>query len=420
MRRNLWAFCSGWLLIGFALTTTAPRLCAQEDREVIQLFESMLDELSPSVRLKFEAAIAAGSSSIEFTPEEFRRFRSNPVNPFDGMADIDPDRLEGNIVLKFELPSLRTRPIRRFERQHATQLAQLQSVAVPVADSVVRIEAGGRQVGLGTVVEAGILSKASELQDRDDLVAVFRNGARVEIKLTQVDQRYDLALLQASGSRGTSLGNSRPIKFVETPPSPGAFLIAPNEQGQVFAFGTYSAQARSTAQGQRAFLGVQPIAVDSGILVEGIRPDTAAFAAGLRDGDVITRFDGEAVDQVGDLVNRIRLHQPGDSIPIDYRRGDVAFSTTAILSGQNVSGEQAAQFKMMSRLGAIPSRRGDNFPFVFQHDLPLFPEQCGGPVLDLDGRVVGLNIARNGRAASYAIPGAQVNELLAAWAEAGR
>jgi S1-C subfamily serine protease len=59
---------------------------------------------------------------------------------------------------------------------------------------------------------------------------------------------------------------------------------------------------------------------------------------------------------------------------------------------------------MMNRLGAILSRRNDSFPLVFQHDTPLFPEQCGGPVLDLRGNVIGLNIARQGRAASLAIP----------------
>ena len=68
---------------------------------------------------------------------------------------------------------------------------------------------------------------------------------------------------------------------------------------------------------------------------------------------------------------------------------------------------------MMNRLGAVPSRRGDNFPTVFQHDSPLFPEQCGGPITDLNGNVVGINIARKGRAASYAIPSSHVQTVLA-------
>ena len=67
---------------------------------------------------------------------------------------------------------------------------------------------------------------------------------------------------------------------------------------------------------------------------------------------------------------------------------------------------------MMNRLGAVPSRRDDNFPTVFQHDTPLFPEQCGGPITDLDGNVLGVNIARKGRAASYAIPASHLQTLI--------
>jgi DNA repair exonuclease SbcCD ATPase subunit len=34
----------------------------------------------------------------------------------------------------------------------------------------------------------------------------------------------------------------------------------------------------------------------------------------------------------------------------------------------------------------------------------LAPEECGGPLVDLDGRVVGINISRAGRVNSYALP----------------
>jgi serine protease Do len=58
----------------------------------------------------------------------------------------------------------------------------------------------------------------------------------------------------------------------------------------------------------------------------------------------------------------------------------------------------------MIRLGAVPSRRLTGFSEVIQHDSPLYPEQCGGPLLDLNGDAVGVNIARFGRVESFAIP----------------
>jgi hypothetical protein len=42
----------------------------------------------------------------------------------------------------------------------------------------------------------------------------------------------------------------------------------------------------------------------------------------------------------------------------------------------------------------------------------LRPADCGGPLLDLDGKMVGINIARAGRVNSYAIPTAAIKPLL--------
>jgi S1-C subfamily serine protease len=50
------------------------------------------------------------------------------------------------------------------------------------------------------------------------------------------------------------------------------------------------------------------------------------------------------------------------------------------------------------------SARSTGFSRVFQHDTVLAPHQCGGPLVDSRGRVVGLNIARAGRVNSYALP----------------
>jgi serine protease Do len=63
-------------------------------------------------------------------------------------------------------------------------------------------------------------------------------------------------------------------------------------------------------------------------------------------------------------------------------------------------------------MGGPISLRRTNFPNVLQHDTVLQPEQCGGPVVDLDGNVVGINIARAGRVESYAVPAETILALL--------
>jgi S1-C subfamily serine protease len=50
------------------------------------------------------------------------------------------------------------------------------------------------------------------------------------------------------------------------------------------------------------------------------------------------------------------------------------------------------------------SARATGFQKVIQHDSVLAPNQCGGPVIDIYGNAIGINIARAGRVSSYAIP----------------
>jgi serine protease Do len=59
-------------------------------------------------------------------------------------------------------------------------------------------------------------------------------------------------------------------------------------------------------------------------------------------------------------------------------------------------------------LGGQLSVRRFGFPLAFQHDTVLEPEDCGGPVVDVDGKVVGFNISRAGRTESYALPVSEV------------
>jgi serine protease Do len=61
--------------------------------------------------------------------------------------------------------------------------------------------------------------------------------------------------------------------------------------------------------------------------------------------------------------------------------------------------------------GALSDRR-NGFPIILQHDAALRPSDCGGPLVDLDGKVVGINIARAGRTETYAAPTQAVLPLL--------
>jgi serine protease Do len=375
--------------------------------ELREMFEGMLDELDKDLQAKLQKALDNGDTTIEFTPDEFRRFRDNPINPFDDIEDIDADSLQGTIQLKFELPSVRNRPVKPLERQ-SRQMRQMLKPAVGSASaSTVKIMVGDRHVAMGTIISGDgiILTKASEIKKKKDIKCVFGSGQSLPARISRIDSANDLAVLNVDASGLT------PVQWSQRQPLLGSFVLTPDEAGGVAVVGCYSGPPRSMV-GERAFLGVQPQTASNGVLLDEVTPSSAGAEAGLRAGDVITTLAGVPVRDVTDLVNAIRERKPGDLVAIEYLRGSQRLSTKAKLAGQNVTGERAARFKMMNRLGAIPSRHADEFPVVFQHDSPLFPEQCGGPICDLDGNVLGINIARAGRAATYAIPASHLHTIL--------
>lgn len=63
-------------------------------------------------------------------------------------------------------------------------------------------------------------------------------------------------------------------------------------------------------------------------------------------------------------------------------------------------------------VGELNDRRS-GFLEVFVHDCAISPNECGGPLVDINGRVLGVNIARAGRNATYAIPLAIILDFVA-------
>ena len=56
--------------------------------------------------------------------------------------------------------------------------------------------------------------------------------------------------------------------------------------------------------------------------------------------------------------------------------------------------------------------RADDFPTVIECAVPFYSYECGGPIVDLTGRVIGVTIARPGPHGGMVVPGDCVRKLL--------
>ena len=82
---------------------------------------------------------------------------------------------------------------------------------------------------------------------------------------------------------------------------------------------------------KRAFLGVGTDEVENGLKITEVQKESAADAAGLQEGDIITKVDGKDMKENDDLVETIRAHKPGDEVTIDYLRDGKKKTTKAKL-----------------------------------------------------------------------------------------
>ncbi|HEX8506390.1 MAG TPA: Do family serine endopeptidase [Hymenobacter sp.] len=102
---------------------------------------------------------------------------------------------------------------------------------------------------------------------------------------------------------------------------------------------------------QRALLGVQIQEVDAklasekklptlnGVYVQGLSASSAAAAAGLKTGDIITQINGVAVNTSSQLQEQVARFRPGDKIKVNYLRNGASNVVTATL--RNATGTTA-------------------------------------------------------------------------------
>jgi serine protease Do len=87
-----------------------------------------------------------------------------------------------------------------------------------------------------------------------------------------------------------------------------------------------------------AFLGVNGVKAEHGVLLTSIEKESAAGEAGLKVGDVILKIDTNTVDDFGDLRKLIRKHKKGDKVNVLYKRDGKEMNTTATLKENEMEG----------------------------------------------------------------------------------
>jgi serine protease Do len=294
----------------------------------------------------------------------------------------------------------------KHERNHPQVRAAFREVVQPASQYTVRVLSDEIQVALGTIVRSDgyILTKASELGD--GIECLFSDGRKAEATLVAVHQETDLALLKVAA------GDLPAVEWSDTDTLPiGSWLATAGLDATPTAIGVLSAPPRAVPQ-PRAVLGVLLEDARRGALISRVLPRSPAAKAGLQSGDVVVTLDGKHMIDRDALIEAIRHRQPGDQVKLSVTRDDNSIALSVTLGNYSHAGN-SEQAELMESLGGELSDRRAGFQSVLQHDTVLRPRDCGGPVVDLDGNVVGINIARASRVSSYALPVSSIKPVLA-------
>ena len=280
----------------------------------------------------------------------------------------------------------------------------------PVADATVRVLADGKPAALGTIMTSDgyILTKGSELSGA--LTVKMRDGSAYDAEYVGYHRETDLALLKVKAAKlvTVTLASS---KLAE----PGNWVAVAGITSEPVAVGVISAAARklfgpellAIINENKGYIGIQfsqPNELEIGQVVKG----AAADKAKLKAGDVILEVAGKVVKDRGALLKLLDDKRPGDKVVVKVRRKvkdseeTEEVEATITLSPKKEMGP-GSRGEIQNSMGSELSGRRTGFPRVIQHDTVVKPEDCGGPLVDLDGKVIGLNIARAGRVETWAL-----------------
>ncbi len=293
--------------------------------------------------------------------------------------------------------------------------AALQPALAEVSKSTVRIWSGRRRVAYGTVVGDGsrILSKWSEIAraPRDLRIDADGSGQPCEVTVAGIYEDEDLVLLDLHGSPLPAVKWSK-----DTSPELGSFLAAPQPDGRLAGFGVVSVLERNLRDSDLAYLGIMAAEgyTGPGVKIDRVEPDTGAERAGLVPGNVILKVGERKISGLLALKNALTGVAPGEKIALwveangRQKQLDVALSNRPEMPRQYFG----VRLQQMERMGGPISQVRDSFTHAIQTDMRLKPNQVGGPVVDLNGRALGITMARADRTRSFIMPASAVQELL--------
>jgi len=295
-----------------------------------------------------------------------------------------------------------------FRKNGETVVAVFEDQRAVLQRSSAVIREGRKELAYGVVVSADgyILTKASEVAKVSSISVVVDTVKYDNAKVVATDQTWDVALIKVEAQ------GLQPISYAPSSDLPqGTWVVAngatSNSRRRALP-GIISAKAREIPASGGAALGVVLKNKSKMLEIEEVNAKSGAQEAGLQKGDVILALDGKKVSKIEEIAAFMKDKKAGNLVKVTLKREGKEQQLDVRLAAK---GELFAQKSRNDQMSGEFSSRRTGFPRVIQHDVLGNKESVGGPLLDLEGRCIGMNIARADRAQSFAIPVEDLKEI---------
>ena len=268
----------------------------------------------------------------------------------------------------------------------------------------------GKACALATAIDAEghVVTKSSELEGAEKLTAVDHEGGEHDAELLASDPATDLALVKVEGSKAVPVRWGDPDSLMQ-----GTWIAGMTHEAESLSIGVISATRRAIKR-RPGVIGVNLDTNDDpdelGVTIDGFGPNSPAEKEGLLVGDLLIRIEDKEIKSRKDLAETVRKFDPLDDVRVKVLRGEEGIPFVVTL---NYMSNVFDMLDRNQRMSGQTSKRKAGFSDVLQHDLPLDPKAMGGPLVDLAGETVGVNIARADRVTTFALPAKVVIDVIA-------
>lgn len=316
-----------------------------------------------------------------------------------------------------ENPFVRSADQEKLRKEALSFLDAGKPVVSEAAKSTVGIYFGPHRIAYGLVVRDNmIVTKWSEVNGyRGTLKGLPQDGRWRSLEVIGGLEEHDIAVLSYTG------GKLPPVQLkADAELEAGDFLVVPRSDGEVASTGVLSVLPRSLRNRDKGYLGVVLSPEDrQNVIISDVEAGSAADEAGVKAGDKVTHIGDESIESFAELSNILKRSGAGQEVVLKVERGGQALTLKATLKGTDrvrVHGlagrDQRAQRMQRMGLRRLSKVRAD-FPNIIQTDLDVEAEDCGAPVVNLRGEVIGMVISRASRIKTYVLPASVIEDLLA-------